>query len=155
MYNLMKTLINEHSILLMAEDDDDDFLISLDAFKELGLDKYIKRVKDGDDLMNYLLNKPPYNGNNAKPLPDVIFLDLNMPRKDGREALREIKSNPKLKKIPIVILTTSNSPDDIQSTYNAGANSFIQKPDSFEKFVELFRTVSDYWLHIVKLPKFS
>lgn len=143
----------QKAVLLMAEDDDDDYLISLDAFKEIGLDKNLRRVKDGEELMNYLYRNHPYEKVSDAPLPDVIFLDLNMPRKDGREALKEIKSHPVFRKIPIVILTTSNSPDDILSTYNIGANSFIQKPDSFEQFVELFKTVGDYWFHIVKLPK--
>jgi len=143
---------NGNVLFLLAEDDDDDYLITLDALSELGLEKNVKRVKDGDELMKYLLHQPPFEQEDDSPTPDMIFLDLNMPRKDGREALKEIKSNSELKKIPIIILTTSNSPDDIASTYEYGANSYIQKPDSYDRFIEIFRIINDYWLDIVKLP---
>ncbi|MBL4655264.1 MAG: response regulator [Bacteroidia bacterium] len=139
-------------ILLLAEDDDDDYFITVDALKEIGLDQCVRRVKDGEDLMNYLLHNPPYENPESSPLPDLIFLDLNMPKKDGREALKEIKANESLKKIPIIIFTTSNSPDDIASTYKYGANSYIQKPDSFDQFISLFQTIQNYWLDKVKLP---
>ena len=145
-------IVKTDAIFLLAEDDDDDYLITLDALRELNMDKNVRRVKDGDELISYLPHIPPYENETDYPRPDMIFLDLNMPKKDGREALKEIKANPILKNIPIVILTTSNAPDDIASTYKYGANSYIQKPDSYERFIEIFRTVNNYWLETVKLP---
>ena len=112
----------------------------------------ISFTRDGQDLMDYLLREGEYKDIAEHTLPDIILLDLNMPRKDGREALKEIKSDARLKHIPIVILTTSKQEEDVIKSYNLGANSYISKPVTFEKLVELVRKLSDYWFKIVKLP---
>lgn len=130
--------------ILMADDDPDDRLIFQEAVEEARLDNDIEFVFDGQELMDHL--KDPKNH------PDLILLDLNMPRMDGREALKLIKSDEKLRKIPVIILTTSDAEDDLVSSYDLGANSYIQKPVTFDKFVELAATVSNYWFTLVKLP---
>lgn len=136
-------------IILIAEDDEDDYLLSMEALKEAGVAKEVRWVKDGEELMEYL-HKSSTNSINAKPL--MIILDLNMPRKNGREALEEIKTNPKLRHIPVVILTTSKTEGDIFHTYDLGVNSFIQKPARFNDLVTTFKVLTQYWFEIVKLP---
>jgi len=148
-------LNNNNGIILFAEDDDDDYMLSMDAFKELGIDRNVKRVVDGEDLLNYLQKYPPYDSVHQNPLPKIIFLDLNMPKIDGREALKLIKSSHRFKLIPTIILTTSNAPDDISESYKYGANSYIQKPDNLSKLTDMFRTIHDYWFEKVKLPGYS
>jgi len=138
--------------ILMAEDDPDDRLLVEDAFTEIRLENPLDFVVDGVDLMDYLHRRGAYKHLAGMPLPGLILLDLNMPRKDGREALHEIKQDPLLRKIPIVILTTSKAEEDLLSSYNLGANSFIVKPVTFDKLVEVVRVVTNYWLRIVTLP---
>jgi CheY-like chemotaxis protein len=129
--------------ILIAEDDADDRLLIREAFEENRIPLDLHFVDDGEALMDYLRHHP---------LPDLILLDLNMPRKDGREVLFEIKADPTLKAIPVVILTTSNTREDITRCYSAGANSYITKPDSYEKFVQSIGVLEKFWFSISELP---
>ena len=138
--------------ILMADDDPDDRLLVQDAFDEIRLDNPLDFVEDGVELMDYLRRCGAYAHLAGTPLPGLILLDLNMPRKDGREALHEIRQDESLRKIPIVVLTTSRADEDLLASYQLGANSFIVKPVTFDKLVEVIRVVTDYWLCIVSLP---
>lgn len=140
------------AIILLAEDDDDDSQFTAEAFRKVGRLQAIHRVRDGVELMDYLLRRGNYEDPQAAPRPSLILLDINMPRMDGCEALEKIKSHPELKLIPIVILTTSGAREDIIKTYDLGASSFIQKPDYGECFQEVIRMIADYWLGHVELP---
>jgi CheY-like chemotaxis protein len=136
----------------MADDDEEDRLLTQEAFQEARLTNELYFVQDGEELMDYLKKRAAYAAEGAAPRPGLILLDLNMPRKDGREALREIRSDPELQAIPIVVLTTSRAEEDIVRTYDLGVNSFITKPVSFEGMVNIVRTIADYWFEIVELP---
>ena len=138
--------------ILVAEDDADDRMMIKDAFEESRLGNPVDFVEDGVQLMNYLQREGSYASMLEHPFPGFILLDLNMPRKDGRTALREIKASPLLQRIPIVILTTSKAEEDIVRTYNLGVNSFICKPVTFDSLVEIVKTVGRYWIEIVALP---
>ncbi len=138
--------------ILMADDDEDDRLISEEAMQEARLANDMRFVKDGEELMDYLCRRDAYADPQLSPRPDLILLDLNMPRKDGREALKEIKSDPDLRKIPVVVMTTSKAEEDIYRTYDLGVNSFISKPVSFGGMVDIMKTLSVYWFSIVQLP---
>lgn len=142
----------ERITILMADDDPDDRLLVQDAFDEIRLANPLQFVEDGIELMDYLHRRGAYAHLAGTPLPGLILLDLNMPKKDGREALREIKQDPVLRSIPIIVLTTSNAEEDILRTYDLGTNSFIIKPVTFDKLVEIIRKVTRYWLEIVRLP---
>ena len=141
--------------ILFAEDDEDDYFLAVDALREARLANKIFHVHDGEELMDYLLNRGEYADKTAYPKPGFILLDLNMPRKDGREALKEIKENPELRRIPVVVLTTSKSEQDIFTSYDLGVNSFINKPVSFEGLVDAMKILGKYWLEIVELPSES
>jgi CheY-like chemotaxis protein len=136
--------------ILIADDDQDDCDMIRDAFHENRLLNELRFVHDGEDLMDYLHQRGRFSEN--APRPGLILLDLNMPKKDGREALAEIKSDPHLRKIPVVVLTTSKAEEDIVRTYNSGVNSFITKPVTFEALVSVTREFGKYWLGIVELP---
>ena len=138
--------------ILVAEDDADDRMMIKDAFEESRLGNPVDFVEDGVQLMDYLNRQGTYGGLSDQPYPGFILLDLNMPRKDGRTALREIKASPILQRIPVVILTTSKAEEDIVRTYNLGVNSFICKPVTFDSLVEIVKTVGRYWIEIVALP---
>ena len=138
--------------ILMADDDPDDRLMAKEALDEARLSNGIHFVEDGEELMDYLHCRGKYADNGNAPKPGLILLDLNMPKKDGREALREIKDDPELRRIPIVILTTSKADEDIYKTYDLGVNSFITKPVSFEGLVDVMKALSKYWFQIVRLP---
>lgn len=138
--------------ILLADDDPDDRFLTQEALKASRLANGLRFVKDGEELMNYLYRRGAYAGSDAPPRPDLILLDLNMPRKDGREALQEIKGDPDLRRIPVVALTTSRAEEDIRATYDLGANSFIAKPVTFEGLVEVMRDLKRYWFEIVELP---
>jgi CheY-like chemotaxis protein len=145
-------LANKAITILMADDDQDDCLLVKEAFAENRLKNNIHFVEDGEALLDYLYNRDKFSDSFRYPRPGLILLDLNMPRKDGREALREIKSNPNLRSIPIVVLTTSKEEEDIYKSYNLGANSFVTKPVTFEGLVEVIRSIGKYWFEIVELP---
>ena len=138
--------------ILMADDDDDDYLLTKKALQESKLANTLIRVKDGDELLDYLCRRGDYKDAPTER-PGVILLDLNMPRKDGREALREIKANDDFKDIPVVIFTTSKAEEDIYRSYQLGSNSFITKPVTFENLIQVMQTLGTYWLEIVELPK--
>jgi CheY-like chemotaxis protein len=138
--------------ILVADDDADDRLMIRDALQENRLANDLRFVMDGEELMDYLLRRGSFADAKAAPRPGLILLDLNMPKKDGREALKEIKSDPDLRGIPVVVLTTSKAEEDIYRTYNLGVNSFITKPVTFEALVSITRDLGRYWFEIVELP---
>jgi len=135
--------------ILLADDDADDRLLVQEAFEENHLLNVMDTVEDGEDLMDYLYRRGKYN---EATRPSMILLDLNMPRKSGLEALREIRADADLKSIPVVVLTTSKAEEDIIRSYELGVNSFIVKPVTFESLVELVKTLGRYWFQIVELP---
>jgi len=134
--------------ILIADDDQDDCQMIKEALQESRLLNQLHFVHDGEELIKYL----NFKLEKGHPLPGLILLDLNMPRKDGREALKEIKSNPHLRQIPVVVLTTSKAEEDIFKTYDLGVNSFITKPIAFESLVQIMHTLGRYWFEIVELP---
>ena len=138
--------------LLMADDDADDRLMTQEAFEESRLANDLRFVEDGVELMDYLQRRGKYRDPATSPRPGLILLDLNMPKKDGREALEEIKADPNLKCVRIVVLTTSKAEEDIYRTYDLGAASYITKPVTFAGMAEVIKTVGKYWLEIVELP---
>jgi CheY-like chemotaxis protein len=139
-------------VILMADDDEDDRMMAKEALEEARLVNAIRFVEDGEELMDYLYHRGNYADAKNAPRPGLILLDLNMPKKDGREALKEIKGDPDLRRIPIVVLTTSKAEEDIFRTYDLGVNSFITKPVSFERLVEIMKGLARYWFEIVELP---
>lgn len=138
--------------ILIADDDADDRMMASEALEESRLANDLRFVEDGEELLDYLYHRGRFAAEGAAPRPGLILLDLNMPRKDGREALREIKGDPALRSIPIVVLTTSKAEEDIYRTYDLGVNSFITKPVQFESLVEVMRALGKYWFEIVELP---
>jgi two-component system response regulator len=138
--------------ILMADDDADDRLMTKEAFEESRLANDLRFVENGVELMDYLCRRGKFADPDSSPRPGLILLDLNMPLKDGREALAEIKADPKLKNIRIVILTTSKAEEDILRTYNLSAASYITKPVTFEGLIDVIKTLGKYWLEIVELP---
>ena len=137
--------------ILIADDDPDDRLLAGDALKESRLSNDLNFVEDGEELMDYLYSRGKFAAE-APERPGIILLDLNMPRKDGREALREIKADAQLRSIPIVILTTSQAEEDVVRSYDLGVNSFIVKPVTFDALVTVMQTIGRYWFEIVELP---
>lgn len=138
--------------ILIADDDPDDCLLTREAFEDSKISNHIHFVHDGEELMDYLNKREKYSDEQKYPTPGLILLDLNMPLKDGREALMEIKQDEVLKSIPVVVLTTSSSDEDIVRSYNIGVSSFITKPVSFTGLQEVVRNIRRYWLEIVELP---
>jgi CheY-like chemotaxis protein len=138
--------------ILMADDDADDRQMTLEAFEESRLANDLRFVEDGAQLMDYLLRRNQFADPATSPRPGLILLDLNMPKKDGREALREIKADPRLRNIRVVVMTTSKAEEDIVRTYDLGAESYVTKPVTFTSLVEVIRTLGKYWLEIVELP---
>jgi CheY-like chemotaxis protein len=136
----------------MADDDADDRLLAKDALTECRLANDLHFVENGEELIDYLKRRGKFAQIADTPRPGLILLDLNMPKKDGREALMEIKADPELRKIPVVVLTTSKADTDIGRIYELGANSFISKPVSFDALVEVMKTLGRYWFEIVELP---
>ena len=138
--------------ILLADDDPDDRQLTKEAFAECHLVNDVHFVEDGEQLMDYLLRRGNYASMKNAPLPGLVLLDLNMPRKDGREALKEIKAHPDLKRIPIVVLTTSKAEEDILRTYDLGVNSYVTKPVTFQSLVDTIKVLGKYWFEIVELP---
>ena len=147
----MTTAKKDTIVILMADDDDDDFVLTQKALRESKLLNTLVRVRDGEELLDYLLAKGEYEGKEVER-PGVILLDLNMPRKDGREALKEIKSNSELNDIPVVVFTTSKAEEDIYRSYKLGVNSFITKPVTFDNLISVMTSLGKYWFEIVELP---
>ena len=143
---------NRPIVILLADDDEDDRMLTADALRLSKLANDFRTVNDREDLMDYLAHRGRHSPPAASPRPGLILLDLNMPRKDGREALREMKADPALRSIPVVILTTSRTEADVEGTYDIGANSFIAKPVTFEGLVQALTAATEYWFQIVELP---
>ena len=137
--------------ILMADDDDDDRRLTKEALLEGRLANDLRFVENGEELMDYLRRQGKY-ADQETPRPGLILLDLNMPRKDGRTVLKEIKSDPELRQIPVVVLTTSHADEDIYKSYDLGVNSYIVKPVTFEALVDILQTLEKYWFEIVELP---
>ncbi|MBK0402414.1 response regulator [Adhaeribacter sp. BT258] len=140
-------------VILIADDDAEDRMLVKDALDEGRLKNDIHFVENGEELVDYLHNRGRFADKEKFPTPGLILLDLNMPKKDGREALKEIKNDPHLRLIPVVVLTTSKAEEDILRTYNMGVSSFITKPVTFTALVDVMKTLSKYWFEIVELPK--
>jgi CheY-like chemotaxis protein len=138
--------------ILLAEDDADDRLLAKKALEENRVANPLVTVNDGAELLDYLKGQGKYKDQPWRPAPCFILLDLNMPKIDGREALKIIKSDEKLKAIPVVVMTTSKAEEDIMKSYDTGANSYITKPVTFEGLVAVIRSLKSYWLEIVELP---
>jgi CheY-like chemotaxis protein len=146
---------DEHKpiVILLADDDEEDRMLACDALIESRLSNDVRCVMDGEELMDYLHRSGKYAPPAEAPRPGLILLDLNMPKKDGREALQEMKADPGLRHIPVVVLTTSQADEDILRSYDSGASSFISKPVSFEGMVNLMKGLGRYWFEIVELPQ--
>ena len=142
----------EATLILMAEDDPEDAMLARDALQEAKLLNPLVVVEDGQQLMDYLHGAQAFAAPHPAVRPGLILLDLNMPKKDGKEALAEIRSDPTLRDIPVVILTTSKADEEVIRSYSLGANSFIVKPVSFEGLVDVMRSIETYWFEIVSLP---
>jgi two-component system response regulator len=138
--------------ILMADDDPDDRQLTREAFEESRLGNELRFVEDGEELLDYLYRRGKYADPAESPRPSIILLDLNMPRKDGREALRVIRADPNLRPIRVIIMTTSKAEEDMLRSYDLSAASYITKPVTFERLVEVIRALGKYWLEIVELP---
>jgi two-component system, response regulator len=140
------------NIIVMAEDDADDRLLVKDAMAECKWEGELRFVENGEELLEYLQHRGKYMQTAKSPRPGLILLDLNMPKMDGREALKALKADTDLRLIPVVVLTTSRADTDIEGIYGLGANSFISKPVRFEALVSVLRVLGQYWFNTVELP---
>jgi CheY-like chemotaxis protein len=147
----MTKLRGKSITILMADDDADDRLLTKEAFEASQLANDLRFVEDGVQLMDYLYQRGKFSDPDLAPRPGIILLDLNMPKKDGREVLAELRTNPAFRCIRVIVMTTSKAEEDIYRTYNLGAASYITKPVTFEALVEVIRTLGKYWLEIVEL----
>jgi len=138
--------------ILMADDDADDRQMTKEAFEESKLANDLRFVEDGIELLDYLYRRGKFEDPESSPRPSIILLDLNMPRKDGREALKEIKSDARFRSIRVIVMTTSKLEEDIIRSYDLSAASYITKPITFGALVDVIRTLGRYWLEIVELP---
>ena len=135
--------------ILLVEDNPGDVRLTMEALKDCKMRNTLYVVEDGEEALSFLYKKGKYAD---APHPDLILLDLNLPKKNGKEVLSEIKENPNLKRIPVVILTTSKAEEDILKTYDLHANCYITKPVDFDQFISVVRKIEDFWFSIVKLP---
>ncbi|HSQ77671.1 MAG TPA: response regulator [Nitrospirota bacterium] len=135
--------------ILLVEDNPADVRLTIEVFKDSRITNHISVAMDGEEAMDFLHKRGKYAG---EMRPDLVLLDLNLPKKDGREVLTEIKADQELKTIPIIVLTTSDADQDVWKAYDAGVNSYITKPVDLEQFIGIFRSIEDFWLTIVKLP---
>ena len=145
--------INESQTILIVEDSDDDYISTMRAFKNANLVNPVQRCTNGDQALDYLFQRGEFAAPGKAPRPSIILLDLNLPGTDGREVLRVVKSDPQLRQIPVVVLTTSYARQDITRCYDAGANSYVQKPVDFTGFIEAITRLKEYWLEVAVLPK--
>jgi CheY-like chemotaxis protein len=143
-----------YSTILVVEDNPEDFEVIVQGFRKAGLQDGIVQCGKGDEALDYLYRRGPYSSNGATR-PGIILLDLNLPGKDGRKVLDEIKNNDDLKTIPLIVLTSSSDPRDIEGCYRAGANGYIQKPEDLKGFLETIRRLKEYWLETSILPGIS
>ena len=139
--------------ILIVEDSDDDYMATVRAFKKANLLNPVQRCTNGDQAIDYLLQRGEFSEPDKSPRPNIILLDLNLPGTDGKEVLRIIKANPNLQKIPVIVLTTSNAERDIEQCYAAGANSYVQKPVDLVGFIQSVARLTDYWFNVSILPK--
>ena len=145
---------NANSVtILIADDDSDDRMMAKEALEECRLANPVHFVEDGVELLAYLRCQGPYAAPGSPKQPGLILLDLNMPKMDGREALRELKADPALRRIPIVFMTTSKAEEDIYRTYDLGVSSYVTKPVTFDALVDVMKTLGRYWFEIVELPE--
>ncbi len=145
--------MNEKPVILLVEDSDEDYETIRRAFNQVNLGNTLIRSEDGDQALDYLFHRGRYENRETSPRPSLILMDLNLPGTDGRAVLAQIKGNPDLRQIPVVVMTTSSDERDIAWSYAAGANSFIQKPLSFAGVVDAMKRVKDYWFDLVLFPK--
>ncbi len=138
--------------ILMADDDPDDYYLVRDAFELTEFPADLRLVSDGEELMDYLFNRDRFDNDGNVSIPAIILLDLNMPRKDGWEALAEIKANESFRRIPVVVFTTSMDEEDITRSYEMGASSYVTKPSTFESLIHIIEVIRRYWTGIVELP---
>lgn len=136
--------------VLLVEDDPGDVLMTQEAFEHHKLRNQLHVVSDGVEALAFLRGEGEYAGS---PRPGLILLDLNLPRKDGREVLEEVKNDESLRSIPVVVLTTSQAEEDILRSYNLHANAYVAKPVDFERFIEVIRQIDDFFVSVVKLPR--
>ena len=146
------TKLNQKATILMADDDPDDQILLQEALRENNIPNVVCFVENGEELLDFLNQRGKFEGSKCS-VPGLILLDLNMPKMDGRQALKLIKADPVLKKIPVVVLTTSKADSDILECYNLGVNSFVSKPVNFKDLVDVTREISNYWLGTVTLPE--
>ncbi len=142
----------KRSMLVMVDDDEDDCFLVQSALKEACMNCSFKCVPDGLEMMDYLNRRGRYQDSRSAPVPDLILLDLNLPRMDGRQLLDCLKKNPRFRGIPVIILTTSRDREDIRNCYDLGANSYITKQSSFEELVTVMKTITEYWFEVAALP---
>jgi CheY-like chemotaxis protein len=146
----MRTIIAAKPIdILLVEDSKGDIGLIEEVFEEAKIKNNLHIAEDGEEAILFLNNQGPFSD---APRPDIILLDLNLPKKDGREVLQEVKEDDNLKNIPIVVLTTSKAEEDILRSYNLHANAYVTKPVDFNQFIKVIKTIEDFWLQIVKLP---
>lgn len=138
--------------VLLVEDNPRDVRLTQRAFKQAGLPHDLRVVRDGDEALAYLRHEGPYKEPELAPRPDVILLDLNLPRMGGHEFLHRVKQDLRFKAVPIIVLTTSERPDDIRLAYEAGANAYLLKPVEFSRFTEVICQLGKFWLEMVALP---
>jgi CheY-like chemotaxis protein len=151
----MESIMTEHAkpiTILLADDDAEDRELTREALAESRLRNDLRTVTDGEELMDYLHRRGKYTNAATSPRPGLILLDLAMPKKDGREVLAEIKGITELRRIPIVIMTTSSADEDISRSYDLGASSYVTKPVSFAALTEIMKVIGEYWFDIVELP---
>ena len=139
--------------ILIVEDSDDDYMATVRAFKKANMINPVQRCTNGDQAIDYLLQRGEFSEPDKAPRPNIILLDLNLPGTDGKEVLRIIKTDPNLQKIPVIVLTTSNAEQDIEQCYAAGANSYVQKPVDLVGFIQSVARLTDYWFNVSILPK--
>lgn len=139
--------------ILMADDDEEDRMLTRKAFDLNRVGNDLRFVEDGEDLLDYLYRRGKYQEEGSAPRPGIILLDLNMPRLDGREALEIIKRDPSLRRIPVVVMTTSEADQDIARSYDLGANSYVTKPVTFESLAQVIKALDEYWFDVVALPE--
>ncbi|MFT5468362.1 MAG: CheY-like chemotaxis protein [Verrucomicrobiales bacterium] len=149
----LRNRIQPRSPILIVEDSPEDYEATIRAFRKCGLANPLMHCSDGDEALDYLYRRGPFEEPESSPVPSIILLDLNMPGTDGREVLSQVKQDDDLKTIPVIILTTSIENRDIESCYKAGANSYVQKPVQLQGFLEAIQRLSDYWFEIVVVPR--
>ena len=148
----MKNISPNH-LILIVEDSDIDYETTIRAFKKSNMVNPVKRCEDGEEALDYIFHRNQYSDAESSPRPELILLDLNLPGTDGRDVLEELKNDPKLKTIPVIVLTTSSDEKDINKCYQAGANSYINKPVDLEGFFAAIQRLKDFWFEVALLPQ--